>query len=195
MKSYGIFWIILDSFGIYKDLLDSYGIFRSSCSSLAGLGLEQYSVLQIPFLESFGIFWILLILLHSFEFFCILLHSFGFFWILLDSFWFFWIPLDSFGFFFHVFGINLILLEYFGFFCLCRLTLKAVSASSFCSWILWIIWNHLEQLIWPWSVVPQSYLAVLWVSWAPRVLRVSRALFWYSDKPCKKYYISQIMSN
>ena len=126
-NSFGIFWILLESIWIFwffwnlLESFDSYWIFRSSCSSLAGLGLEQYSVLRIPFLESFGIFWNLL-------------ESFGIIWNLFESFWFFWTLLHSFGFFWillDVFGINWILFEYFGFVCLCRLSLKAVSASSY----------------------------------------------------------------
>ena len=46
----------------------------------------------------------------------------------------------------------------------------------FCSRILRILWNHLKYLGRPGTVAPQSYLAVLRVSWAPRVSRVFRAL-------------------
>ena len=72
----------------------------------------------------------------------------------------------------------------------------------FCSRILRILWNHLKYLGRPGTVAPQSYLAVLWVSWAPRVSRVSRALLiqdptftgtmynkhWMSYMHCPFYY-------
>ena len=152
----------------------------SSCSGLASLGLKQYCLLKIPHLESFGIIWNYL---ESFEILWNLLDS-------LDSFRFYFIVLDTFGYFLIIldfFGIRWIIFEYFVLLwnfldslvsagCLWRLSLQAVSPSSFCRWILWVLWNLLEQLGRPGTVAPQSYLAVLWVSWAPRVSRVSRAL-------------------
>ena len=70
-------------------------------------------------------------------------------------------------------------LKTFSAICLCRLSLKAVSAGFFCSSFEYfgILLNPLEQLGRPETLAPQSYLAVLWISWAPRVSRVSRALF------------------
>ena len=98
----------MESFGLLWNLLDSYGSLMSSWSSLAGLRLEQCSLLWISFLELFGISWILWILLNSFGYFCD-------FWNLLDSSGFVW---------------NL--LEYFGFLCLCRPSLQAFSAGCLC---------------------------------------------------------------
>ena len=66
--------------------------------------------------------------------------------------------------------------------CLCRLSLQAVSAGCLCRLSLQLnplnpLESFLEQLGRPGILAPQSYLTVLWISWAPRVSRVSRALF------------------
>ena len=52
--------------------------------------------------------------------------------------------------------------------CLCRLSLQSNPLNP--------LESFLEQLGRPGILAAQSYLTVLWVSWAPRVSRVSRAL-------------------
>ena len=108
-----------------------------------------------------GFFWNLLVsfgifgnLMKAIGIFLNLLESYGIFWNLMNSFgkfWFFWILLS---------------LQAVSAGCLCRLSLQLNPLESF-----------LEQLGWPGILAPRSYLTVHWVSWAPRVSRVSRALF------------------